>query len=80
MLREAGEDERQVIEEWFARRGFHIEYEIADGGRVLGSSWMAIVRHAAGRPAYVTGYGETKPDAARSACHRLLRRTAEEST
>lgn len=77
MSKDIETDELQVLEEWFASRQFFLEFEIATGGRVVDASWMAIVRHADGRPAYVTGYGPTKLDAARSACHRLLRVTPE---
>jgi hypothetical protein len=65
-------EELRVLEEWFATHGYVLEFEVADTRRVE-AAWMAIVRHSDGRPAYVTGYGQTRLAAARSACHRLLR-------
>lgn len=73
----ADEEEIQTIEAWFAERGYALEYELTTGG-VLEPGWMAVVVHvdrSVPVPAYVTGYGATRVEAARSASQRFLRQT-----
>ncbi len=69
-------EELRALETWFAERGHELEYELATGSDADEPDWMAIVlRVESGRrePAYVTGYGTTKLEAARSARRRFLR-------
>lgn len=71
-------EEIRAIEAWFAERGYALEYELTTGG-VLEPGWMAVVVHADRTtpvPAYITGYGATKLEAARSAYQRFLRQVS----
>jgi hypothetical protein len=74
-----GEDELEelrTLEAWFAERGHELDYELGTGSGAGDPDWMAIVVRAEGdrrTPAYVTGYGTTKLEAARSAQSRFLR-------
>ena len=69
-------EELQALEAWFAERGLKLEYDLGTGSSADDPDWMAVVIRAddKGRtPAYITGYGTTKLDAARSAQRRVLR-------
>lgn len=68
--------ELHALEAWFGAHGHELEYDLATGSGVDPPEWMAIVVRVDGNrrtPAYVTGYGATKLDAARSAKRRFLR-------
>jgi hypothetical protein len=71
-----GLEELRELELWFAERGHELDYELATAAGVADPDWMAIVVRLESNkrtPAYITGYGATKLDAARSAQRRFLR-------